>query len=118
MSRRRSKCWFIDARNRTITEKLCSGNLNAIYKLIGNGCTEFRNWQINGQGDCLYYDAEALLRAQTDTSLRDMQFLHKRIAYTFIGNGFIMGTDSDGNALDVHIDLETAKREITFWPKI
>lgn len=106
------KAYLIDTPSKTIKEVEYDNKIETIYQHLGFECIEFREIMLNGRFDCLYVDAEALDKAQTNLDLRQYLFCHKRYHSMLIGRGLVIGHDSEGDAQSPHISLETLKQEI------
>lgn len=91
----------IDVTNKTVTEVEIK-NYTDIYNFIGNGCELFEcpvGWD---NGDTLYVDEEALIKGQPKGC-----FMLKTKNYpVYLGNGIILGTDSEGDSITYKTNID------------
>lgn len=99
--------FFIDAKNRTITEVQDSPNLATYYRLIG--CSLIDAVQLP-TGDFVYVDDEGLLKNPAHFFAIDGHIL--------AGNGVVVGMGAEGDDSEPVVDLSSLKRSIRFLNSI
>jgi hypothetical protein len=102
------KALLIDPSNKTIKEIQIEKGINAIYNAIGNGCTTFSCPITLDNDDTFYADDEGLFHDITGgITMKDW-------AYPIVGKIVIIGTDKNGNSVDVKTKADDLAKLI-FW---
>jgi hypothetical protein len=90
----------IDSANRTITQIELEKGLQPIYDAIGNECSCFSCPVELDNGDTVYADDEGLFHPfEGGVMMADW-------AYPIVGNILIIGTDENGESVDVNVTIE------------
>ena len=103
---------LINPWTKEITEVQVEEGLQAMYVLLSNPAPEVRvdcfaigfMWQ---NGDTLYVDDEGLFKAQAFFSVNGQ-------AQAMTGRGLILGSDDEGNSVDIKSSLTDIQNEIRF----
>lgn len=82
-----------------------------IYAMIGNDCTCFAAPVTLGNGDTLYCDDEGLLKPIYGG------IMMAGWNYPLVGNIVVLGSDEEGDTIDVQTTIEELKRGIKFLTK-
>lgn len=101
----------IDVANKKVSQ-VNIGNYKEIYGQIGNGCNLFCcpvQWENN---DVLYADDEALLKDELEGC-----FMMPDFNYPIVGNAIILGTNEEGESVDVKTKISELQQKIMFGNK-
>ena len=101
----------IDVANKKVSQ-VNIGNYKEIYGQIGNGCNLFCcpvQWENN---DVLYADDEALLKDELEGC-----FMMPDFNYPIVGNAIILGTNEEGESVDVKTKISELQKKIMFGNK-
>jgi hypothetical protein len=101
----------IDVANQKISQVNIS-DYKEIYSQIGNGCNLFCcpvQWENN---DVLYADDEALLQESLEGCFAMPDF-----NYPIVGNAIILGTDDEGESIDVKTKIAELQEKIIWGNK-
>lgn len=101
----------IDVANKKVSQ-VNIGNYKEIYGQIGNGCNLFCcpvQWENN---DVLYADDEALLKDELEGC-----FMMPDFNYPIVGNAIILGTNEEGESVDVKTKISELQEKIMFGNK-
>ncbi len=102
------KGFKIDVEKQSITPvTLENYKYDDIYPHIGNDCRCFACVNIE-KDDVIYVDDEGLMKSQIGF------FLYKGYNQPLAGNGFVLGTDSEGETVDAKITLEQLEKRVHF----
>jgi hypothetical protein len=117
----------IDSRNRIITMvELEKGDYDEIYSILGYGCRSYECPIYFDNGDAIFTDEEFLIRdmgVQVDNKGMFEPQAHGFYVEGFenikiIGNGFMLGSDNEGESTDPGMTLESLKNRVVFIEKI
>ena len=100
----------IDVEKQTLEYITIEDGLNPIYEAIGNECSCFCCPVSFENEDTIYCDDEILL----DTDKIKGGFIMEDWQVPLCGNAIILGTDMEGDSVDVKSDIETLKNQIYF----
>ena len=104
-----NKALLINVSEKTITQIELGTHFGEISKTIGNGCEHFCCPYSFSNEDSMYADDESLLRIDSIKGGFVMEGYHG----TIVGNAIILGTDDEGDSVDVkHTCDEIAERII------
>lgn len=95
----------IDSENQKLEYVELSSDYHDIYKVLGLGCEMFECPIIFENNDTLYVDEEGLLRGPAKCGFT--MELPDGTFWQIIGNGLIIGTDNEGNSVDVVGTIDT-----------
>jgi len=114
-----NKALFIDVVNKTIKTIELDKHFESISKAIGNGCQYFCCPYSFYNDDSLYADDESLLRIDSIKGgfklVRDYGENKEVGNYILIvGNAIVLGTDSEGDSVDVKFTPEEIAEKIIF----
>lgn len=101
----------IDVANKKVSQ-VNIANYKEIYGQIGNGCNLFCcpvQWENN---DVLYADDEALLKDELEGC-----FMMPDFNYPIVGNAIILGTNEEGESVDVKTKISELQEKIMFGNK-
>lgn len=98
----------INSHTRTVTAHEYSGEYQDLYPIIG--CTTFTTIDINEEGDTVFVDDEGLLKPVVGW------FGILGFPQPIAGNGFVLGTDGEGEAQAPTITLEGLMERLV-WVK-
>jgi len=101
----------IDVANKKVSQVNIE-NYKEIYGQIGNGCNLFCcpvQWENN---DVLYADDEALLKDELEGC-----FMMPDFNYPIVGNAIILGTNEEGESVDVKTKISELQKKIMFGNK-
>jgi hypothetical protein len=117
----------IDSRNRIITMvELEKGDYEQIYSILGYGCRSYECPIYFSNGDSVFTDEEFLIRdmgVQVDNKGMFEPQAHGFYVEGFenikiIGNGFMLGSDNEGESTDPVMTIESLKDRVVFIEKI
>jgi len=100
----------IDVEKQTLEYITIEDGLNPIYDAIGNECSCFCCPVSFDNEDTIYADDEILL----DTDKIKGGFIMEDWQVPLCGNAIILGTDMEGDSVDVKSDIELLKKQIHF----
>ena len=101
----------IDVANQTISQ-VNIANYKEIYSQIGNGCELFCCPIQYENNDVLYADDESLLRDNIEGC-----FTFPDWNYPIVGNAIILGTDDEGESVDVKTKIAELQSQIMWGNK-
>lgn len=90
----------IDVETKEVKLIEIENTLDGIYNSIGNGCTCFTSPITYNNGDTFYCDDESLLKPSTIKGA----FIYPNWKFPIVSNAIIVGTDKEGNSIDVKSD--------------
>ena len=104
------KAILINSENQTLSYIQLSDDYREIPKAIGNGCELFCCPITFDNMDGMYADDESLLRPD------DIKggFIMDDWYYPLVGNAIILGTDDEGESVDVKTTIEEIQSQIKF----
>jgi len=105
-----NKALLIDVVSKTITTIELDKHFESISKAIGNGCHYFCCPFSFANDDSLYADDESLLRPDAIKGGFTLEGYHS----TLVGNAIILGTDAEGDSVDVKFTPEEIAEKIIF----
>jgi len=97
---------LINPTDKTITEVEIAQGLQPIYDALGNNCTTFAVPIVYPNGDGMYVDDEGLFKQQNGG------FQFPNWSYPLLGNALILGSDEEGNSVDVKTTKEELLKDI------
>lgn len=107
---RKNKALLIDVSTKTITEIELDSHFESISKAIGNGCEYFCCPYSFSNEDSMYADDESLLRVDSIKG----GFVLDGYGGTIVGNAIILGTDDEGDSVDVKSTCDEISERIIF----
>jgi hypothetical protein len=102
------KALLIDPSNKTVTEIQIEKGIKAIYNAIGNGCTTFSCPITLDNEDTFYADDEGLFHEISGG------IMMKDWSYPIVGKIVVLGTDKNGDSVDVKTKADDLAKLI-FW---
>lgn len=105
-----NKAIKINVETKTIEAIMLPKHFGEISKAIGNGCTLFCCPIVFDNDDTIYADDESLLRYD------DIKggFTMEGWKYPIVGNAIVLGTDAEGDSVDVKSDVDDLSSRIVF----
>jgi hypothetical protein len=100
----------IDVQKQTLEYITIEDGLQAIYDAIGNECTTFCCPVSFENEDTIYADDDILLH----TDRIKGGFIMENWRVPLLGNAIILGTDMEGNSVDVKADITLMAKQIHF----
>ena len=104
------KALMIDVSTKTITEIELDSHFESISKAIGNGCQYFCCPYSFSNEDSMYADDESLLRVDFIKG----GFVLEGYSGIIVGNAIILGTDDEGDSVDVKHTCDEISERIIF----
>lgn len=103
------KAILIDSINEEVSMVKVDGSLDDIYRLLN--CTNFDVVPVRFKNnDAIYCDGEGLLTLTPETKF----FFYEGSYQPIAGNGLIVGTDEEGDTVDVKTSVTEAKKKVMF----
>ena len=107
---KKNKALLIDVSTKKITEIELDSHFESISKAIGNGCQYFCCPYSFSNEDSIYADDESLLRVDSIKG----GFVLEGYSGTIVGNAIILGTDDEGDSVDVKHTCDEISERIIF----
>ena len=115
-NRKKFKGILIDSKNETFTDVEVDMNYgkdgnNDVHRMLP--CRTFTISRYDGAdetSDTIFIDDNGLLNMKENTTF----FYFAEANCVFVGNGIILGTDEEGNTVDVKHDIAFYKKQVTF----
>ena len=85
------------------------GDWQSIHKWIGGNCRMFTTVRLYENNDTLFIDDEGLQNGTIQG------FVHKNYDSPLMGNGILLGTDPQGESVDVKTSVDTVAKDISCY---
>ena len=107
---KKNQALLIDVSTKTITQIELDSYFESISKAIGNGCQYFCCPFSFSNEDSMYADDESLLRIDSIKG----GFILDGYSGTIVGNAIILGTDAEGDSVDVKSTIDEIAERVIF----
>jgi len=107
---KKNQALLIDVSTKKITQIELDNHFESISKAIGNGCQYFCCPYSFNNDDSMYADDESLLRIDSIKG----GFILDGYRGTIVGNAIILGTDEEGDSVDVKSTIDEIAERVIF----